>query len=67
MPTPGHRLNIVRYDDQYVVTINGSRRQVCGDIQSVVVLVDAVLRGAEPQAGSAEPMTNGQDSKDGHG
>jgi len=66
MPTPGHRLNIVRYDDQYVVTINGSRRQVCGDIQSVVVLVDAVLRGAEPQD-SAEPMKNGQHTKDGHG
>lgn len=67
MPTPGHRLNIVRYDDQYVVTIDGSRRQVCGDIQSVVVLVDAVLRGAEPQEGPAEPVKNGQDGKDGRG
>ncbi len=65
MPTSGHRLNIERYDDQYVVTIDGSRRQVCDDIQSVVALVDAVLRGTEPQ-GPAEPVRNGH-TPDGHG
>jgi len=65
MPTQGHHVNIVRYDDQYVVTIDGRRRHVCGDIRGVVELVDAVLHGAEPP-GSAAPMSNGQQSKDGH-
>ena len=65
MPPLGHRLNIERYDDQYVVTVDGGRRQVCGDIQSVVALVDAVLRGTESQ-GPAEAMRNGhtQDGPD---